>query len=135
MREATVRKNMVPGTDGAYGWMICNSEGERTASGMGPSRGLRMDSYRAECSGMLSCLRFLVRLGKYTQRTEVWNCIIGTDSKSMLEKLFGSHNLRDQSELSVECLQDLDVLTAEWDFFDRNSIYPPRASRHQTQAR
>ena len=38
------------GTDGAFGWMISTSQGVRTASGMGPSRGLRMDSYRAECS-------------------------------------------------------------------------------------
>ena len=110
------------GTEGAFGWMISNREGKRTASGMGPSRGLRMDSYRAECSGMLSLLRFLVRIGEYTQRVEVWSGKIGTDSKSMLEKLFGERNLREQTELGVECLQELDVLTAEWDLLNEIQI-------------
>jgi hypothetical protein len=32
-------------TDGAFGWMLSNNSGERAASGMGPSRGWRMDSY------------------------------------------------------------------------------------------
>ncbi len=45
------------GTHGAFGWMVSNLSGERIASGMGPSRGYRMDSYRAESSGMLSFLR------------------------------------------------------------------------------
>lgn len=64
---------------------------------------------------MLSCLRFLLRLGKYTQRAEMWSGIIGTDSKSMLEKLFGEETLCHQTELGVDNLQGLDVLTAEWD--------------------
>ena len=74
-----------------------------------------MDSYRAECSGMLSCLRFLIRLGEYTHRTDEWTGIIGTDSRSMLEKLFGKQNLREHSALGAAQLQNLDVLTAESD--------------------
>ena len=75
-----------------------------------------MDSYRAECSGMLSCLRFLPRLGEYTQRAEGWTGTIGTDSKSMLvEKVFGSENVREHTVLDVTHLKELDVLTAEWD--------------------
>ena len=46
------------GTDGSFGWEISTSQGERAATGMGPSRGQVMDSYRAECSGLLSILRF-----------------------------------------------------------------------------
>ena len=83
------------GTDGAFGWMISNDSGERVASGMGPSRGWRMDSYRAECSGMLSLLRFLIRLGAYTFHVGSWNGTIGTDSRSMLEKLFGTTRVRE----------------------------------------
>ena len=49
------------GTNGAFGWVIRDLEGHRVASGMGPSRGLVMNSYRAECSGMLAILRFLIR--------------------------------------------------------------------------
>ena len=83
------------GTDGAFGWMISNDSGERVAAGMGPSRGWRMDSYRAECSGMLSLLRFLIRLGAYTFHVGSWNGTIGTDSRSMLEKLFGTTRVRE----------------------------------------
>ena len=42
------------GTHGSFGWNLSNPEGERMATAMGPSRGSKMDSYRAECTGMLS---------------------------------------------------------------------------------
>ena len=48
------------GTHGAYGWTISTHLEERAATGMGPSRGASIDSYRAECSGLLSILRFLI---------------------------------------------------------------------------
>jgi hypothetical protein len=102
-------------TDGAFGWMISKRAGKRTATGMGPARGLCMDSYQAECCGMLSGHRFLIRLGEYTHRTDEWTGIVGTDSQSMLEKLFGKQNLREHSALGAVQLQNLDVLTAEWD--------------------
>jgi hypothetical protein len=85
-------------TDGAFGWMISNGSGERAASGMGPSRGWRMDSYRAECSGMLSLLRFLI-----------------TDSQSMLEKLFGRAKARSGEPMNAAMLVELDVMSAKWD--------------------
>ena len=103
------------GTDGAFGWMISNESGERAAAGMGPSRGWRMDSYRAECSGMLSLLRFLIRLSDFTYKTERWSGTIGTDSQSMLEKLFGRTKVRDGEALTAEMLEELDVMDAEWD--------------------
>jgi hypothetical protein len=59
------------------------------ATGMGPSRGQVMDSYRAECSGMLSILRFLIRVAEYTQMVDDWEGTIGTDSQSMLDTVFG----------------------------------------------
>jgi ribonuclease HI len=103
------------GTDGAFGWMISNAVGERAAAGMGPSRGWRMDSYRAECSGMLSLLRFLIRVGEYTFRVDSWCGTIGTDSQSMLEKLFGQSTVRSGEPLTAAKLQELDVMVAEWD--------------------
>ena len=81
-------------TDGAFGWALGTFDGVRTAWGMGPSRGLRMDSDRAECSGMLSILRFSVRLGKYTNKAEEWSGIIGTDSQSILKTLFSQANVQ-----------------------------------------
>jgi hypothetical protein len=107
------------GTDGAFGWMISSESGERAAAGMGPSRGWRMDSYRAECSGMLSILRFLLRLGEFTFRAESWKGTIGTDSQSMLEKLFGRTKVREGDLLTADMLVELDVMIAEWDLFVR----------------
>ncbi len=103
------------GTDGAFGWMISNDSGERVAAGMGPSRGWRMDSYRAEYSGMLSLLRFLIRLGEYTFRVDSWSGTIGTDSRSMLDKLFGIARVREGGPLTAAMLEELDVMVAEWD--------------------
>ena len=103
------------GTDGAFGWMISNAVGERAAAGMGPSRGWRMDSYRAECSGMLSLLRFLIRVGEYTFRVDSWCGTIGTDSQSMLEQLFGQSTVRSGEPLVATKLQELDAMVAEWD--------------------
>jgi ribonuclease HI len=106
------------GTNGSFGWMLSTREGVRTASGMGPSRGLRMDSYRAECSGLLSLLRFLVRVGEYTQRAEPWSGIVVTDSESMLKTLFGEDNVRERRPLEVHDLRALDVMIAEWDLLN-----------------
>ena len=103
------------GTDGAFGWSLSTIDGVRTAWGMGPSRGLKMDSYRAECSGMLSILRFLVRLGEYTRNAEQWNGTVGTDSQSMLKTLFGQDNVIKGTRLGAADSQELDVMTAEWD--------------------
>ena len=47
------------GNQGAFGWSVRTLEGETIADGSGPSRGATVDSYRAECSGMLAFLRFL----------------------------------------------------------------------------
>ena len=82
------------GTDGSFGWIISTSQGERAATGMGPSRGQVMDSYRAECSGMLSILRFLIRLSEYTNMVAEWQGIIGTDSQSMLDTILGRDQAR-----------------------------------------
>ncbi len=105
------------GTDGAFGCMISNTSGGRAAAGMGPSRGWNMDSYRAECSGILSLLRFLIRLGKCNFRVNNWIGTNGTDSQSMLEKLFGRTSVKSGEPLLATQLEDLDVMTAEWDLF------------------
>ena len=76
------------GNQGAFGWSVSTHLEERAASGMGPSRGKVMDSYRAECSGLLSILRFLIRLAEFSDVFDDWSGVIGTDSQSMLDKLF-----------------------------------------------
>jgi hypothetical protein len=102
--------------------MIGNRSGERVAAGMGPSRGWRMDSYCAECSGMLSILRFLIRVGEYAFRVGNWSGTIGTDSRSMLEKLFGNKNVREGTTLAAMALAELDVMTAEWDLLQEIQV-------------
>lgn len=66
---------------------------------------------------MLSLLRFPIRLGEYTFRAELWSGTIGgTDSHSMLERLFGSKTVKDGEPLTAASLVELDVLrSAEWD--------------------
>ena len=97
-------------TRGAFGWMLSNTEGERVAWAKGPARGAQMDSYRAECTGMLSLLRFLIRLSDYTNMDDPWRGLIGTDSQSMLDRLYGKTIAQTPHQLTT-----LDPLDAEWD--------------------
>ena len=103
------------GTQGAYGWSLCTCREERAATGMGPSRGAVMDSYRAECSGLLSILRFLIRLAEFTARFEPWAGVIGTDSQSMLDRLFIKTSPCSHSDHPARTLAELDPLLPEWD--------------------
>ncbi|KAI2495321.1 hypothetical protein MHU86_19220 [Fragilaria crotonensis] len=102
------------GTHGAFGWTISTIQGERVASGMGPSRGSRMDSYRAECSGVLSILRFLIQIATFTAMHEPWQGVIGTDSKSLLDKLSPNPTSYDTNQEAGKRVH-LDELTPEWD--------------------
>ena len=99
------------GVQGAFGWVISTVEGERLALGMGPARGRRMDSYRAECTGSLSILRFLFRIAQYTAAHEPKQGVIGTDSQSLLDKLNPSSSDATQAAVPIK----LDELSSEWD--------------------
>jgi hypothetical protein len=116
------------GTNGAFGWVIRNLEGHRVASGMGPSRGLVMNSYRAECSGMLAILRFLIRIAAYTDLFCTWSGTVGTDSQSMLDTLFGrdisSQNTMHDARSLPDDLPPLDPMIPEWDLLTeiRNTL-------------
>ena len=57
-------------TQGSFGWILSSDNGERLATGMGPARSSRPNSYRSEGYGMLALLIFIQRLGEYTQRHE-----------------------------------------------------------------
>jgi hypothetical protein len=50
---------------GAYGWCLSSNDGTRLATGMGPAQGMKPSSYRAEGYGMLSLLRFIIRLFEF----------------------------------------------------------------------
>lgn len=109
-------------TQGAFGWSMQNEFGATVATGMGPVRGGgRVTSYRAEAYGMLSILRFLIRMAEFTEMQIPCNgMIVATDSQSVLDTLFGHDELRREkgrdepinlSELSII----LNCLSPAWD--------------------
>ena len=50
---------------GSIGWIVSSLSGNRLATGMGPARGRSPLSFRAEAYGLLSFLRFLLRIKEY----------------------------------------------------------------------
>ncbi|KAI2494585.1 hypothetical protein MHU86_19955 [Fragilaria crotonensis] len=102
----------------SFGWILSNRRGERVAEGMGPARGRRVHSYRAEACGLLSFLRFLIRIANFTQMHETWHGILATDSQSVLDTLFGQDrddsNENEPLDLDNQCVV-LDPLCPEWD--------------------
>jgi hypothetical protein len=101
---------------GAFGWSMSTSEGERVATGMGLVRGSKHNSYRSEAYGLLSLLCFLIRLAEFTHLEESWEGHLATDSQSLLDTLFGIKDKRQLlSTLQSSQLADLDVMIPEWD--------------------
>ena len=85
---------------------------------MGPARGPRPSSYRAEGYGLLSILRFLIRISEFTGRTEAWSGVLVTDSQSVLKTLGGGDKPFDATDEPVRIDGDaviLDVLCPDWD--------------------
>ena len=86
-------------TQGAFGWSMRNEFGATVATGMGPARGGgSVTSYRAEAYGLLSILRFLIRMAEFAEMRMPWNGIVATDSQSVLYTLFGHDELRRERE-------------------------------------
>ena len=55
------------GLQGSFGWiMSTDNPQDRAVRGMGVVQGSHPDSYRAEAYGMLTQIRFLIRLAEYT---------------------------------------------------------------------
>ncbi len=108
----------LPTGSASFGWVLSTRQGERLVEGMGPVRGQKVHSFRAEACGVLSFLRFLIRVADYTQMHERWKGVLATDSQSLLDTLFG----RDQTDRDETAPVDLDhnrvvldVLDPEWD--------------------
>jgi hypothetical protein len=99
---------------GAYGWVLSTDRGDRLAFGKGPVRGYHPTSFRAEGVGLLSLLRFLIRIAKYTMMHEPWTGTVVTDSKSLLNVLLGTDDTPD-NEQSHPHLPYLEPLQADWD--------------------
>jgi ribonuclease HI len=107
-----------PPSIASFGWMMSNKAGERAAQCMGPVRGRILHSFRAEATGMLSALRFLIRLREFGQMHERWEGIVATDSQSLLDTLTGENALDENRNVPLDLdfhRVVLDVLTPEWD--------------------
>ena len=106
------------GNHGAFGWIVSTDQGDRVSKGMGPARGVQVDSYRAEAYGMLTVLVFLRRLAEFTDHRQPWSGILATDSQSLLDAI-SEKTLPDSDSPpiygKVKDLRALDVRCAEWD--------------------
>lgn len=103
---------------GAYGWMLSSDLGDRVARGMGPARGAKVDSYRAEAYGMLTILCFLRRLAEFTTQVEPWTGILATDSQSLLDTITVKPPKGDVASPQYahrKHVAHLDVKCPEWD--------------------
>ncbi len=99
---------------GAFAWTLSSDRGERLAFGKGPVRGLNLTPFRAEGVGLLSLLRFLIRIAEYTMMHEPWQGIVATDSKSLLDTLVGKADSSTYQQAHSN-LPVLDLLQADWD--------------------
>ena len=102
---------------GAFGWIVSSDLGDRLSRGMGPARGAKVDSYRAEAYGMLAILCYLRRLAEFTTNVEPWTGILATDSQSLLETITVPPPKGAAGDLygQLKELRHLDVKCPEWD--------------------
>ena len=83
---------------GSIGWIVSSLSGNRLATGMGPARGRSPLSFRAEAYGLLSFLRFLLRIKEYRGMHNPWVGILATDGQSVLETLqLGNHDPQEKN--------------------------------------
>ena len=88
---------------GAFGWCLSLRNGTRLATCAGPAFGAKPSSYRAEAYGMLSILRFLLRLGEYCADALYPNILLVCDNLSLVRNV-----LHHQHPLEAEYLLDED---------------------------
>lgn len=88
-------------TQGAFGWVLSTDQGFQAATGMGPARGPRPTSYRAEGYGILSILRFLIRVAEFSGQVDAWRGVLVTDSQSVLKTLGGGDKPFDATDEPV----------------------------------
>ena len=82
---------------------------------MGPARSSQPNSYRSEGYGMLALLCFLRRLSEFTQAHEPWTGTLATDSKSLIDTIYGPKYLQLGHIQATDFRRPLDPLSPEWD--------------------
>ncbi len=91
---------------GAYGWCLSSQDGTRLATGMGPAQGMKPSSYRAEGYGMLSILRFIIRLFEFCG-TEPRCSKIYSDNMALI--------IRIDKQLARNNWYPNDTVSSDWD--------------------
>jgi exonuclease III len=102
-------------SQGSFGWMLSSDIGERLATGMGPARSSRPNSYRSEGYGMLALLVFLQRLAEFINLHGEWSGTIATDSKSLIDTIRGPNTQNPGRTSGTVYRRPLDPLSPEWD--------------------
>ncbi|KAI2507325.1 hypothetical protein MHU86_7161 [Fragilaria crotonensis] len=103
---------------GSFGWVLSSLNGERLAFGNGPVRGRIPHSFRAEAYGLLSLLRFLIRVKEFTGMHEPWVGVLATDSQSVLDTLQIGDVDPQEEDTPVDLDKGavvLDCLRPDWD--------------------
>jgi hypothetical protein len=111
-------------THASFGWILSLPNGLRLATCSGPAYGAKPTSYRAEGYGMLSLLRFLLRLFQYCNTMPAVNGIIACDNLSLINKV-----LAYQSPFPTTALLD-----EEWTPFDSSPTTTSNKSPSATLA-
>ena len=101
-----VSDGSVHGEKGAFGWCISHTNGNRLATGMGPAQGWKPSSYRAEGYGLLSILRFLVRLFEFCS-SEPRCSKVYCDNLGLITKILSRQN--------CTTWYPNETITSEWD--------------------
>ena len=98
---------------------LSTDQGERVAKGMGPARGVKVDSYRADAYGMLSLLCFLKRLAEFLGQKDEWHGIVATDSQSLLDTILDGPYAKKLTDNPIpsrlKSAKYLNVLDPDWD--------------------
>ena len=85
---------------------------------MGPTRGFQPTPFRAEGVGLLSLLRFIIRLAEYTGKFEECQTgVIATDSKSILDTLFGIEQSKKVCQ-AIRKFKEIETLSPDWDIVE-----------------
>ena len=95
----------VVGTDGTFGWVISDPEGNRLAKGLGRAFGHPMSSYRAEAFGMSSIITY------WTTNFPQQQLLLVCDNKALVDRI---------EELTVRQRPQFpnDTLEPDWDVLD-----------------
>ena len=113
-----------PQGKGSFAWILSDLQGNRMARCSGPVFGHKIGSYRSEGYGILSVLRFLLRMKEiHTHPGDPRSHSLKSDSKSMIQvihkhkgyaKIFPNATMASEWDVIAEILTTMKALTNEF---------------------